>query len=85
MSDAPTFDEEQARRARLALREALGLGEETFPLAALVNMVGDEIGQLREAGRSDEDIARIIEGATGESVDADAMAGHLASSGERRG
>ena len=83
--DAPTFDEEQARRARLALREELGLGEETFPLPALVNMIGDEIVRLREAGRSDEEIAGLVERATGERVDPDAMAEHLASSGRRRG
>ena len=83
--DAPTSDEDQARRARRALRDELGLGEETFELPAFVNMVGDEITGLREAGRSDDEIVGIIERATGERVDPAEMAEHLTRSGRRRG
>ena len=83
--DAPSFDEEQARRARLALRDELGLEAERFELPALVNMISDEIGQLREAGRGDDDIAGIIERATGERVDPAEMARHYVPPEARRG
>ena len=83
--EAPTFDEDQARRARRALRDELGLGEETFALPAFVNMVGDEVASLREAGRSDEEIVGIIERATGERVDPAEMAELLARSERDRG
>lgn len=83
--DAPTFDEEQARQARLALRGELGLGPERFPLPALVNMVSDEIGKLRKAGRSDDDIVAIIERATGQRVEPAEMAKHYTPPEARRG
>ena len=83
--DAPSFDEEQARRARLALRDELGLEAERFPLPALVDMISDEIGQLREAGRGDDEIVALIERATGERVDPAELARHYVPPESRRG
>lgn len=55
----------EALRAQKHLRDALGLGEERFPVPAFVNMISDEIDQLRGAGKSDQDIAALIEDSTG--------------------
>ena len=51
---------EQAVRAQAALRNAAGLGPETFPVDAFVGMISDEIQVLRRQGRSDADIASLI-------------------------
>ena len=71
MSQDRTFSAEQAVRTQAALREALGLGPERFPLQAFVGMISDEIEQLREAGRSDAEIARLVSHAGGAEVSAD--------------
>ena len=52
---------EGAIRAQKALREAAGLGPEQFPVQAFVGMMSDEIEELRKRGRSDQEIARLIE------------------------
>ena len=49
-----------ALRASGALRAAAGLEPELFPLSSVAGMLGDEIQALREAGKSDDDIAGII-------------------------
>ncbi len=60
---------EQAIAAQRALREALGLGEERFPMPAFVGMISDELEQLHDAGRTDQEIAEMIEKATGQAID----------------
>ena len=52
---------EEALRAQKALREAAGLGPEQFPMQAFVGMISDEIDELRSRGKSDQDIATLIE------------------------
>jgi hypothetical protein len=52
---------EAALQAQKALRDAAGLEAEQFPVQAFVGMVSDEIEQLRNLGRSDEQIASIIQ------------------------
>ena len=52
---------EEALRAQKALREAAGLGPEQFPIQAFVGMISDEIDELRSRGKSDQDIAKLIE------------------------
>lgn len=73
------FDLEDGMRAQRALREALGLGPERFPLPAFIGMLSDEIEQMRAAGRSDADVSRIIETATGQRIEPSEIARHYAS------
>ena len=65
-----SFTVEQAVAAQRALRENLGLPSETFPIAAFVGMISDEIEQLHAAGRSSQQIAAIIEASIGRTVNA---------------
>jgi hypothetical protein len=55
-----TYPLQEALQAQQALREAAGLAPETFPVQAFVGMISDEIEALRQRGRSDDDIARLI-------------------------
>lgn len=72
--EAAGFTLDQALRARSALRREAGMGEERFPLAGLVEMIGDEIEALRRAGRDDAEIARLAGEAAGAEIDPGAMA-----------
>ena len=69
MSDSPTFTLEEAVRAQRALRAAIGLDDERFPVPAFVEMISDEIEQARAAGRSDADVAAIVAEVTGHRID----------------
>ena len=53
MADDIAFTLPEALRAQKHMRDALGLGEERFPVPAFINMVSDEIEQLRNAGKTD--------------------------------
>ena len=55
-----TYPVEEAVKAQKALRAAAGLAPEQFPLVAFVGMISDEIEELRNQGRSDEQIAGLI-------------------------
>ena len=68
MADEIAFTLPEALGAQRHLRVALGLGEERFPIPAFVNMISDEIEQLRTAGRTDDDIAALIEEASGHAL-----------------
>ena len=74
MSGQRTFTAEQAVVAQRALRAALGLGAEAFPLPAFIGMISDEVQQMREAGRSDQDVIEIIANATGQEIGAEDLA-----------
>ena len=78
-----TFSLEEAMRAQGALRQSLGLGPEQFPLAAFVGMISDEIQGLREAGRSDDEIASLIRTATDRTIDPADLARFYATPAER--
>ncbi len=52
---------EEAVKAQKALRAAAELGPEQFPIEAFVGMISDEIESLRNRGKSDEDIASMIQ------------------------
>jgi hypothetical protein len=56
-----TYTLEEAIKAQRALRAAAGLGEERFPISAFVGMISDEVEALRKAGKTDEEIASVIE------------------------
>jgi hypothetical protein len=52
---------EEAIKAQKSLREAAGLAPEQFPIEAFVGMISDEIESLRKRGKSDDEIASIIQ------------------------
>lgn len=79
----PTFTGQQAATAQTALREALGLAPERFPVSAFVGMVSDEIEQLRAHGRTDAEIAELIEQAVGVGLPPETIARFYASPEER--
>ncbi len=68
MADEIAFTLPEALGAQKHLRDALGLGEERFPVPAFVNMISDEIEQLRAAGKSDDDIAALVEQSSGHAL-----------------
>lgn len=72
-SPAQTFTASQAADAQTALRKALGLPPEHFPLPAFIGMISEEIEQLRKTGKTDEEITAIIEEATWVKIAAQAV------------
>jgi hypothetical protein len=74
---------QEALRAQKSLRTAAGLGEETFPVQAFVGMISDEIEALRNTGRTDEDIAALIESGSEIRLSAEDLREHYASPEER--
>lgn len=82
-NDGQTFTGQQAADAQTALRKALGMPSEQFPLSAFVGMVSDEIEHLRITGKTDEQIANIIAAAIGVTVPADAISQFYASPDKR--
>lgn len=58
-----SFTPDELTAARRALREAMGLGAEAYDTARFVALLGDEIGQLRRIGHTDDRIAALIGGA----------------------
>lgn len=74
----------QALAAQRALRVALGLPDETFPIAAFIGMLSDEIEQLRAAGKGDAQIAAMIQDSSGAPIDADTIARFYAPPDQRR-
>jgi hypothetical protein len=61
MSEPQMYTVEEAVKAHKALREASGLGPEMFPIQAFVGMISDEIESLRARGKSDVEIAQLIQ------------------------
>ncbi len=78
-----TFTGQQAADAQTALRQALGLPPEQFPLPAFVGMVSDEIEQLRNQGHSDDQIAALIARAIGVKLSGEDIGQFYASPEER--
>jgi hypothetical protein len=78
-----TYPLEEAVRAQKALRELAGLGPEMFSIQAFVGMISDEIESLRNQGRSDEEIARVIQANSAISVSAADISAYYSSPAER--
>jgi hypothetical protein len=78
-----TYTLEQALKAQKALRDAAGLGPESFPVEAFVGMISDEIEALRSQGKSDEDIAGLIARNSGIDITAAEIARNYAAPEER--
>ena len=77
------FTLQQALQAQTALREAAALPPEVFPLPAFIGMVSDEIEALRNRGKADEEIASMINTASGSQVSAADINEHYASAEQR--
>ncbi len=69
----PTFTPDDLRNAQQALRDALGLGTESCTASAFFAVLEGEIGQLRELGRSEDEIARLLGDAIGRDLSARAL------------
>lgn len=61
MSKPKMYPVEEAIKAQKALRSAAGLGPEQFPIQAFVGMISDEIESLRKRGKTDNEIAEMIQ------------------------
>lgn len=86
MTDQTTFSLDEAIKAQRSLRQALGLGEERFEVSEFVEMISDEIEQMRDAGKTNDDIAAIVAEATGQRMDpADIDRHYLAPEGRHGG
>ena len=79
----PTFTGQQAATAQTALRKALGLAPEQFPIPAFIGMISDEIEQLRAKGKTDDQIAGLIEQAIGVKLTQETIARFYASPQDR--
>ena len=83
MTDETTFSLAEALAAQKALRDAAGAEEEVFDLADVVGMVSDEIDMLKEQGRSDADIAALLQKSTGKTVTANDVQKYYVPADER--
>ncbi len=70
----PAFSADEALRARQALRTSIGLGPLAYPLPAFLELMAEEIAQLRSTGQSDAQIADSIGEAIGRPVPVEAVA-----------
>ena len=85
MTDPVTFSLDEAIKAQRGLREALGLGEERFEVPEFVEMISDEIEQMRDAGKTNDDIATIVADATGHRMDPADLDRHYIAPEDRHG
>ena len=83
MNETKTYPVEEAIKAQKSLRDAAGLAPEQFPIQAFVGMISDEIEQLRDRGKSDEEIASIICSGSAIRITAAEIREHYASPEER--
>ncbi len=83
MSHPKTYPLEEAIKAQRSLREAAALGPETFPIQAFVGMISDEIESLRKRGKSDDEIASIIQKNSSIEITGAELAKHYASPEQR--
>ena len=83
MSAGKMYPVEEAIKAQKSLREAAGLEPEQFPIEAFVGMISDEIESLRKRGKTDEEIASIIQRNSAIEISAAEIAENYASPEER--
>jgi hypothetical protein len=83
MSAIKMYSVEEAIKAQRSLRDAAGLEPEQFPIQAFVGMISDEIESLRKRGRSDDEIASIIQNNSAIEISAAEIAENYASPEER--
>ncbi len=75
---------DETLKALAALRQAAGLPPEQFPIQAFVGMISDEIESLRKRGKTDEDIAALIQQNSSIAITAAEIAENYASPEERQ-
>jgi hypothetical protein len=73
----------EALAAQKALRDAAGAEEETFDLADVIGMASEEIEMLMEQGKTADQIAAIIQKATGKPATGADVEEHYAGPEER--
>ena len=83
MNGGKMYPVEEALKAQKSLRDAAGLEPERFPIQAFVGMISDEIESLRKLGRSDHEIAAIIQANSAIRIRAAEIAENYASPGQR--
>lgn len=83
MSEPKMYPVEEAVKAHKALRAASGLGPEMFPIQAFVGMISDEVESLRKRGKTDEEIAKIVQENSSTEITATEIAENYATSEER--
>lgn len=76
---------EEALKAQKALRDATGAGPETFPLPAFISMISDEVEALRGIGKTDDEIAAIVEANSAVRISAEDIREHYATPEQRHG
>ena len=84
MSQPKLYPVEEAVKAQKYLREAAGLGPEQFPIQAFVGMISDEIESLRKIGKTDDEIASMIQSNSAIEITAAEIARNYASPEERQ-
>ncbi|MDY6923166.1 MAG: hypothetical protein SWI22_04295 [Pseudomonadota bacterium] len=85
MTDQLTFTLDEAIAAQRSLRQVLGLGEERFEVSEFVQMISDEIEQMRDTGKTNDDIADVVAEATGHRIDPADLDRHYVSAEHRYG
>ena len=83
MPQPKTYPVEEAIKAQKSLRQAAGLGPEQFPIQAFVGMISDEIETLRKNGKSDQEIAQLIQQNSAIQITAEEIAENYAPPEER--
>lgn len=76
---------DEALKAQKALRDAAGSGPEVFPLPAFIGMISDEVETLRDMGKSDDEIAAIIEASSAIRISPGEIREHYATPEQRLG
>ena len=74
---------DEALKAQKALRDAAGSGPEEFPLPAFIGMISDEVETLRGMGKSDDEIAAIIQANSSIRITAEEIREHYATPEQR--
>jgi hypothetical protein len=83
MAEEQKYSLQEALRAQCALREMAGLAPETFPVAAFVGMISDEVEVLRSKGFTDDQIASAIAAHSGIRIRGEEIAAHYATPEQR--
>jgi hypothetical protein len=73
-ADDVIYSMEDVVVAQMALRRAAGVAVDTLGLTAFVGAVGGEIDILRDAGFADDEIAAVVERATGRPLSPESIA-----------
>jgi hypothetical protein len=79
MTHPKLYPLDEALKAQKALRAQAGLGPEMFPMEAFVGMISDEIEVLRKRGKSDDEIAAVIQNSSSIEITGGEIAEHYAS------